>query len=190
LSFPALTAATYQKEKLNEAGGGKTFWAAFRHRLALAFSPQFPHFPISPSVFLSVTKLACYVLLFQFTRFFELQALHGRQIYWQIGSTVVSFHFCLFFLVAEGHVCVLSHLSVFFTACFLFMLFLLIENNLVPFYGPPSSAVEERGNKLGCFMPKVNKRCKSLWAPMPRGNHCRPRSIVGSSPFPMIILNN
>jgi len=46
LSFPALTAATYQKEKLNEAGGAKTFWAAFRHRLALAFPPQFPHFPI------------------------------------------------------------------------------------------------------------------------------------------------
>jgi len=158
-----------------------------RHRLALAFSPQFPHFPISPSVFLSVTKLACYVLLFQFTRFFELQALHGRQIYWQIGSTVVSFHFCLFFLVAEGHVCVLSHLSVFFTACFLFMLFLLIENNLVPFYGPPSSAVEERGNKLGCFMPKVNKvqefvGTDASWESLQTPEHCWQLSLPDDNP--------
>lgn len=30
-----------------------------------------------------------------------------------------------------------AHVGVFFTACSLFMLFLLIENNLVSLYGPP-----------------------------------------------------
>lgn len=64
-------------------------------------------------------------------------------------SLFFSFFFFFWQRLTEGHVCVPPHLSVFFTACSLFMLFLLIENNLVPFYEPPSEG--DRGINLSAL---------------------------------------
>lgn len=116
--------------------------ATFSHFHIFAFS----HFDSSQCCFIPSLSLSLsFLLSLCLSASFELLAMYGKQIYWQIGSSEFSFHFhslllldCRqrLFLFLCTCVCVCEkHLSVFLTAWFfLFMLFLLIENNLVPLY--------------------------------------------------------